>query len=87
MNCWMEAHMKHILPVCCFCQKVRDDTGTEAGQGLWQEFRIYVVAHKVRPEDITFSHTYCDGCLRDDPRAIALRTQSRQPVSSVLDHG
>src|SRR5512135_888322 len=61
MNCWMEAYIKHILPVCCFCQKIRDDTGTEAGQGLWHEFRIYVVAHKVRPEDITFSHTYCDG--------------------------
>ena len=79
--------MKQILPVCCFCKKIRDDRGTEAGQGVWQNLENYLAARKLRPEDITFSHTYCDGCLRDDPRAIALRTQFRQPVSSVLDHG
>lgn len=87
MNCRMEEHMKQILPVCCFCQKVRDDTGTEAGRGLWQELRIYMVAHKVRPEDINFSHTYCHDCLKDDPRAIPLRAESGQPVSSVLGNG
>jgi hypothetical protein len=80
----MEAPMKQILPVCCFCQKVRDDSGTEAGQGLWQEFRIYMVAHKLRPEDISFSHTYCHDCLSEDPRAIALRTYSSRPRSPVL---
>ncbi len=73
--------MKQILPVCCFCQKVRDDTGTEAGRGVWQNLENYLVARKLRPDDINCSHTYCDDCLRDDPRAIAFRS------SSVLDNG
>lgn len=79
--------MKQILPVCCFCQKVRDDTGTEAGRGVWQNLENYLVARKLRPDDINFSHTYCDGCLRDDPRAIAFGTRSSGSSSSVLDNG
>jgi hypothetical protein len=87
MNCWTEATMKKILPVCCFCQKVRDDRGTEVGQGLWQEFRVYMGAHKLKPEEITFSHTYCHDCLRENPRAIVLRAHSSRPSSSVLGNG
>ncbi|HLZ34764.1 MAG TPA: hypothetical protein VKP13_12150 [Nitrospira sp.] len=69
--------MKQILPVCCFCQKIRDDAGTGVGQGDWKNLENYLIAQELRREDITFSHTYCDDCLRVDPRAIAIRTQSR----------
>lgn len=86
MNCWTEAQIKPILPVCCFCQKIRDDTGTEVGQGIWQDLQVYLVARKLRSEDISFSHTYCRACLKDDPRAIAL-THSEEPRSSVRDNG
>ncbi len=77
--------MKQILPICCFCEKIRDDTGMEAGKGLWKEFRIYMVAHKLKPEDIAFSHTYCHICLKHDPRALALLSQPGQASSSVRD--
>jgi hypothetical protein len=78
--------MKQILPVCCFCQKVRDDEGTESGRGLWQEFRIYMVAHKLRPEDISFSHTYCHDCMAKETCMVALGLRSTRASSSLHDN-
>ena len=57
--------MRPIVAMCCFCEKVRDDTGTEPGQGLWQDFKFYMARHMLRPEEVMFSHTYCPGCLSD----------------------
>lgn len=55
--------MRSIVAMCCFCEKVRDDTGTEPGGGLWQDFKFYMGTHMLRPEEVMFSHTYCPGCL------------------------
>jgi hypothetical protein len=55
--------MRHLVTMCCFCEKVRDDVGTEPGTGVWQEFKIYLAKYLLKPADIRFSHTYCPGCL------------------------
>ncbi len=55
--------MRPIVAICCFCEKVRDDTGTEPGGGLWQDCKFYMARHMFRPEEVMFSHTYCPGCL------------------------
>ena len=55
--------MRRIVPICCFCERVRDDTGTEPGEGLWQEFKSYLAIYMPRPEEVMFSHTYCPACL------------------------
>jgi hypothetical protein len=55
--------MRAIVAMCCFCEKVRDDTGTEPGGGPWQAFKFYIARHMLRPEEVMFSHTYCPGCL------------------------
>ena len=55
--------MRPIEAMCGFCEKVRDDTGAEPGEGIWQEFRIYNARHMFRPEEMMFSHTYCPGRL------------------------
>jgi hypothetical protein len=55
--------MRPIVAMCCFCEKVRDDTGTESGGGLWQDFKYYMARHMLRPEEVMFSHAYCPGCL------------------------
>ncbi len=55
--------MKPVVAICCFCQRVRDDVGSEVGEGFWQEFRNYMAMHNLRPEEIEFSHTYCPSCL------------------------
>lgn len=55
--------MRQVVPICCFCEKVRDDTGTEPGGGLWQDFNLYMASHVLRREEVMLSHTYCPGCL------------------------
>lgn len=66
--------MKQLVPICCLCEKVRDDAGDEAGRGIWQEFRVYMVQHMLRPEEIMFSHTYCPGCLSNQMNFLASPT-------------
>jgi hypothetical protein len=85
MHC--ESEMKPMLQVCCFCDKVRDDTRSEDAQGLWQSLQIYMVLRKLRAEDVAFAYTCCRDCLKDDPRAIGFRTRRSQSRSSVLDNG
>lgn len=79
--------MKATVPVCCFCDKVRDDSRNETTQGLWQDLQLYMVLHKLRPEDIIIVYTCCRRCLEDDPRAIAFRTRWSQSRSSVFNSG
>lgn len=55
--------MRQVVAICCFCEKVRDDRGMEPGQGLWQEFKMYMVTYRLRPDEVMFSHTYCPACL------------------------
>jgi hypothetical protein len=55
--------MRPIVAMCCFCEKVRDDRGTEPGGVLWQDFTIYMSIHMLKPEEVMFSHGYCPGCL------------------------
>ncbi len=55
--------MKQLVAMCCFCEKVRDDVGTEPGMGIWQEFKIYMAKYMLKPREVMFSHTYCPGCL------------------------
>ena len=79
--------LKSILPVCCFCDKVRDDTRSEIAQGLWRDFQNYMASNKLRPEDIAVAYTCCRDCLNDDPRAIAFRARWNRSGSSARDHG
>lgn len=85
MHCPSE--IQAILPVCCFCDKVRDGTRNDATQGLWQDLQIYLILRKVRPEDIVFAYTCCRDCLKDDPRAIAFRRRWSRSSSFALDNG
>ncbi|MCH7985910.1 MAG: PAS domain S-box protein [Acidobacteria bacterium] len=50
-----------ILPVCCVCGKVRDDTGTEQGKGAWQSLQTFVMEHS----DTSLSHTFCPPCYQE----------------------
>jgi YesN/AraC family two-component response regulator len=50
---------ENILPVCMYCKDIRDDTGTERGEGKWMCMEEYL--H--RKTGIESSHTYCPRCL------------------------
>lgn len=48
-----------ILPVCCVCNKIRDDSGREPGTGQWMS--IYKYMRDKAKVDIT--STYCPECV------------------------
>jgi PAS domain S-box-containing protein len=47
--------LRGILPVCCFCKKVRDD------KGYWEQVDIYITEHS----DASVTHGLCPDCLRE----------------------
>ena len=52
-------HQK-ILPMCCVCKNIRDDTGKEPGTGRWISIERFI--HNHAGVDITSS--YCPDCAR-----------------------
>jgi DNA-binding response OmpR family regulator len=49
-----------ILPMCCVCKKIRDDTGKDPGQGQWIPVEQFI--HEQAQLDITSS--YCPECAQ-----------------------
>lgn len=49
-----------ILPMCCVCKKIRDDTGKEPGRGPWVPVEQFI--HTRAKLDITSS--YCPECAQ-----------------------
>jgi len=47
--------LRHLLPVCAQCKKVRDE------EGLWQGIDEYIWSHTATK----FSHGLCDECIRE----------------------
>jgi PAS domain S-box-containing protein len=60
---------ERLLPVCCVCGKIRDDSGTEKGQGTWERLDHYVAQHS----DAQISHTFCPDCLAEYKRREGLK--------------
>lgn len=51
--------LKGILPVCCYCKNIRDDTGTERGKGAWMRMEEYL--YNKTGTDV--SHGCCPDCF------------------------
>ena len=49
-----------ILPLCCVCKSIRDDSGREPGTGTWMTLEEYVWSKA----GIAPSSTYCPKCAR-----------------------
>lgn len=63
-----------ILPMCCVCKKIRDDSGKKPGTGEWVMIEKFI--HKKADLDITSS--YCPECAN---KTIAEVNQTgRQPA-------
>ena len=49
-----------ILPVCCVCKSIRDDTGKEPGTGKWTQMENYI-----RDKGgVGVTSTYCPECAK-----------------------
>lgn len=77
--------MKQILPICCICEKVRDDERPEADEGVWQDMKTCMVSRGLRTRNTAFAYGCCPDCLTTDPRASAFRTRRPQSGSSIRD--
>ncbi len=50
-----------ILPVCCVCKKIRDDSGTSHGHGEWLPLERYLW----KRAGVAPSSTYCPHCAKN----------------------
>ena len=67
--------MDNVVPICCFCSKVRDDKNMEAGRGPWVELNIYAIRRQLPLcHRFVFPHGYCPDCVAHyDERMAAYR--------------
>lgn len=52
-----------LLPVCCVCGLIRDDTRFSPGRDRWVTQRKYRETHGVNPAEFALTHTYCPECF------------------------
>jgi hypothetical protein len=52
-----------LLPVCCVCRLIRDETRSSPYRKHWVTERTYRKTHGVNPADCLLTHTYCPGCF------------------------
>lgn len=52
-----------LLPVCCVCGLIRDDTRLSPDRELWVTHRTYHETHGVNPTELAHTHTYCQNCF------------------------
>jgi len=55
-----------ILPVCCVCKKIRDDSGRDPGSGNWIQMENYI--RDMGGVEVTA--TYCPECAKKEKEEI-----------------
>ncbi len=67
--------MDDLVPICCFCSKVRDDRNTAAGKGPWMHLNTYAKSRQLPlSHRFVYSHGYCPDCVAHfDERMAAYR--------------
>lgn len=59
-----------LLPACCVCGLIRDDTRCSTGRDRWVTRRKYREVHGVHPAEHVLTHTYCPECYTKAREAI-----------------
>ena len=62
--------LQGLLPICCYCKKIRDD------KNYWQKVEEYLQIHS----EVKFSHGICPDCWRD-----VVQPQLREAGIGVAD--
>jgi DNA-binding NtrC family response regulator len=59
---------ENILPVCCVCKKIRDDSGRPPGSGPWMSVEKYIW----EKAGISPTSTYCPHCAEAAKKAMGI---------------
>lgn len=51
--------LEGMIPICSYCEKIRDDTGKEHGEGNWERIDDYIYEET----DQEFTHGICPECV------------------------
>lgn len=70
-----------LLPVCCVCTLIRDETGPYPVLERWVTQRIYRQTHGVNPANVPLTHTYCPTCFAQAQKTV--REYLREARASV----
>lgn len=57
-----------LLPVCCVCKSIRDDSGKDVGAGEW----ISVEEYLLTKSKIAISPTYCPHCITQELESLKI---------------
>ena len=52
-----------MLPVCCVCELIRDETRSSLHPERWVTPRTYRQTHGVHSTKLALTHTYCPECF------------------------
>jgi hypothetical protein len=52
-----------LLPVCCLCSKIREETGLSPDREHWVTPRTYRQTHGVQLANFPLTHTFCPPCF------------------------
>ena len=58
-----------ILPICCVCGLIRDDTGSE--KESWVTKHVFQQSHGIEYSAFRLTHTYCPSCYAQFMNRIA----------------
>jgi len=86
-NCFTKQEMQrkiafyeNILPVCCYCRKIRDDLQGEPGKGYWYSLEDYLVKTK----GVNVSHGCCPDCYTEQIKEVSLGKSSHPKSQNKL---
>ena len=51
-----------VIPICCVCNKVRENVRAEGDRGQWDTLGVFLRAHHLSSGEYRLTHTYCPAC-------------------------
>ena len=52
-----------LLPICCVCGLIRDESGYRPSPARWMAQRMYRKTQDMNPTTLPLTHTYCPTCF------------------------
>ncbi len=74
--------LESLLPICSYCKKIRDDSGSPEGEGDWVRIDRYIAERT----DTTFTHGMCPECHERAMRELDEDDDYLETTKGVRQH-